>query len=335
MQPIFSQPLRDLTVARCSLVLKAGMDSAGGSLIRGTFDDASLWCWLLILFLLASLLPTSLKLRPIGVFGMFLDQSVTARPKSSGLLVGIFSGTLFSIMYKSVLISQLTKPKPAMQLNSMDQLARMEPTFKVLVWTPSFLKTSLEEKLPALVTKGHFWFEENIYQEKVADMFLEGSLAIMTNEGDVLETILNPDLNPSVNCRVHKSNLHGSSEIFAKTFRSLLVSKTYKHTEKVRVELLKLLEFGLTSKHVSVKDRPKEYLFHTDKAGRKACNAKPKLHRTVPDCFRYEPGPQKLSVDQFRQLFWIWLMGLLMAALCLLCEVLEKKALRVRKQILT
>ena len=115
-------------------------------------------------------------------------------------------------MYKSVLISVLTKPREPKQVDSFQDASDLGPDFKVYVPTPTFLSDMVKANHLHRLNKGQFVFDNDAIEH--FDEFLKGKLAYLYNAKSARDRIFSQKVNPNLKCEFEDSQWHKSKEVF-------------------------------------------------------------------------------------------------------------------------
>ena len=200
------------------VTIKKMTEKGAKNLFTGSFDSPSLITWLVIFCLLTVLSVFLYQIAPLNMLGIFLEQSIPNRKPSLLLITALTSGMFFTLMYKSVLISQLTKPKQPKQLNDMNDVPLFGSDFRVFAWDPSSLADYVKANYVGLVEQGYFFLHEDIGDKTLFDKFLDGSMAFFDDPFFIFGTYLNPEFNPNVDCEFKPSDFYISKEPYMNSF---------------------------------------------------------------------------------------------------------------------
>ena len=292
----------------------------GSSILFGIFDLQSLLVWFgLLIILTASLLFRSDGSTLFTVLSMYQDQSVRLKTKSGFFALAIFTSTMFSIMYKSKLISHLTKPKEMKRLDRLEDLKDMDTDFKVWVWSPSYIEDYVRATFQPLVETGRFQFMKDPTDETILQGFFSGTLAILELFDFATDLFLNPVVNPSLDCKLHRDNLYQSKTSYIHGFMGPVSSKNYALKDKVKLALMRMDESGFN---------PNLHDFHwtksvyqDDRIHNKTCERKNANNHVFKECIRNTEQVQKLSLAHFSNLFTVFGLGLSLSCVIFLMEL--------------
>ena len=217
-------------------------DRPGSTILLGIFDEWSLAAWLVLLLLFTVILRLHSGTRHEAALSMLFEQPVKEERKSGFLALAIVSSTIFTLMYKSALMSHLTKPRLRPPLERIEDLEGSGK--KVWVLTPSYVGDFVQENYADLVEKGYFVLGSDPYREEVAQGFLEGSLAILEIFEVVLGIYLNPLVNKNLDCKLRRQDLHVAQTSYVPGFLGPVASKNYSLKNEVKLALMRMDQFG-------------------------------------------------------------------------------------------
>ena len=291
-------------------------------MFTGAFDAPSIALWAAALTLICAVLfATHGKTRSLTAIGAFLDQSVALKV-SCASLVAIFAGTVFSTMYKSVLISHLTRPELEKPLDSFSDLDGALRGMRVFVQSPSNRADMLRSSQRSLVEKGAFIFGADLFSPANMGAFLEGKLAFFDDLARAMTHQFDPGFNPAMNCRLAESNVHVSRNARMTATLSPIVRKGYGQKDRLALELMRMDQFGLPRGYLNVEDYAVEVSGqemspcpHVGSSVRKNTEKKGALEYCFP-----EKLVQRLSDSHFKLLYLVYFVGNIVAVGCFLFE---------------
>ena len=273
-----------------------------------------------MIIILSALNSFELKHSPINAIGMLLEQSFVIRRKTLAITLTLMASLAFPLMYKSVLISQLTKPDDPRHLDWISDIPIFGQSFRVFVWSPSFVADYVQTTYPELVKRGHFLLHNRPNDPDIFQQFRDGKLAFLEDASMTIGTYLNPELNPSMDCEVGLSDLHFSAQYLNMVYMGPIVSKRYPYKDTVKTFFGRMKEYGFDIYERSFHARHDYY--PAKKPLEKPC-AKPNIEKTrgnLKRCSTVKKTVHVLTTENLQQLFILYAAGNCLAFLVFLVE---------------
>ena len=291
------------------------------NLFVGSFDSSSCTTWLIIFCLLTILGVFLYRLAALNILGVFLEQSMSHQKPSLLLITVLTSGIFFTLMYKSVLISQLTKPKQPKQLNYINDVPLFGSDFRVFVWDPSSLADYVKANHAGLVEQGYFYLHEDMSDKTLFDKFLDGSMAYFDDPIFIFGTYLNPEFNPNVDCEFKPSDFYISKEPYMNSFTGPLASKQYAYREEVGLQLGRMVQHGFNTNE---RDFPADTMYYpapkVDSTVCRKSDSRKSLKFDKTCVSIKKKNVPSLSLLDLQQLFMVYFAGNFIALVVFACE---------------
>ena len=291
----------------------------GWHLFTAVFDLPSVCLWLMafaLLAVLASMHGSSL----LDLTALMLDQQLRMKGSHLTLLTALIATSCFGTMFKSNLMSQLTRPSLAQPLDSMTDLDKMGADFRILVQSPSYTEDYIRERYGNLVEKGNFVFTRNFQSREIFEGFLQGKLGFFEDRAAVLEFFINPAFNQDV-CRFDHSLLHEGREPVLNNLNGHIARKSYPLKEQMTMELMRMDQFGI---HDWKSD--KDIVFHMPRTYDIKCQWFSVPRRTAEDktgmCEDSTKTGIRLSLEHLRPSIFLLTLGLAGSLLVFFGEII-------------
>ena len=285
------------------------------------FDNGSILSMIVMLMFLTLLYSFEIKQGALNVIGMFLEQSYVIKRKTVSMVIILLASLAFTLMYKSVLISQLTKPDEPRHLNWIWDLPLFGQNYQVFVWSPSFVADYVRTNYPQLVESGHFLLHNRPNDPQIFQKFKSGSLAYLEDSTMTVGTYLNPELNPSMDCKVEEVDLYYSKQHLNSVYMGPIASKAYPHGEMATKFFGDMKEFGFDTNERSF--HPKHSLFPSKRALKKPCD-KPNIDKNEGHLRRCSSTSRQavhvLTMENLQQFFIVYAVGNCLALIVFLLE---------------
>ena len=303
------------------LITLKQMSTGQGTILLGLFDLYSVILIFVSLAILTFILVVRSDMIDITVLGMYYDQSVGYKRKSLALATAIFGSTMFGLMYKTLLISHLTKPDPGKPLDSLEQLLDMEPSFKAWVWAPSYIEDFLRLNYKTLVDKDRIIFGDDPWDPFIMQGFFSGRLAFLDSMDSVKSIFLNPMINQGLRCSVKEDNLYSSKASYSSGFMGPISSKSYRYKEEVTKALMRMDAAGFNSNIHDFHWQRSNFLSRT--IAKDHCD-KNILLEPLLDCFQQEATVTMLKLSHFSRLIAVCFIGFSVSFATFLLEIMSK-----------
>ena len=276
------------------------------------FDSYGYWFWIGSIF---SLLLLSRRALPhtndvLRWVGFLADQSMALkRPGTllSALTISIWIMMQFflSSMYKSVLITQLTKPREPKQIDSLQDLLDTFTDTNLAVVGPSVIQGHLEQSpvFPKLADGLKVFPFHDVYGS--VEAVRKRQVALTFSVKSFLSRRI-VQYNLMSGCKLYEDDFHISRETIGRMLLAPIIRKGYNGSQAVRNVLLTLFEAGLDSDKSSAFDYHK--IANTDES----CKAKEDVSRNDGPrgaCI-HKIEDQRLSFDDIKQVVYLYVTGM-------------------------
>ena len=247
------------------------------------------------------------------------------------ICVWIVVNFFLSAMYKSVLVSQLTKPEDPKQVDSLADMLDVFRDMDIAVIGPSVVSNHLKSNalFPEFEEAGRFqMFPFNDMVENVEK--LKGKEIVMTFPDEAFLTKRLKAYNRLSPCKLFREDFHVSEQTIGRMMLAPIVRRGYNHTDLVKDVTLKLFEAGL--------DRVPNPGFEYEEKVVSSCDVDKRL-KNVEDvikrpCLHNTLG-KKLSIYEVRQIIYTYLFGMSVASVVfvieLLCGTMAESSTKLRR----